>query len=181
MKRLDGQDKLTESVRRQSLGPLLPLLQEEGALLETTLTLVGQERRAIRMRDLAKLEKTIAAKKDALKRLYAVEQQRKELLANWGLQNGLQGTDLTISGLLDLASEDGRAFLAHAYERLAGLVEAVSQANKVNAALLVRLLSNVQQSLSLVVSLQSGDVAYTATGSTITTSRRPKRLIERCV
>ncbi|MCL5256754.1 MAG: flagellar protein FlgN [Chloroflexi bacterium] len=181
MRKLDRQDKSVESARWQSLRPLLSLLQEEGNLLERMLTLAGQERTATRTRDLAKLEKAISSKKDVLDRVDAIEQQRKQLLDDWAGQNGFATGALTMSALIDLSPDEKRADLARAHERLNRLVAAVSESNEQNAAMLVRLLSNVQQSLSFVVGLQSRDFAYSASGSTVTASRNSKRLIEHCV
>jgi flagellar biosynthesis/type III secretory pathway chaperone len=162
------------------LGLLLPLLREEKVALDRILSLTKSERDATGKHNLRMLEDVISTKRDALSGLQDLERRRQELLDTWAAGAGLAEKRLTVSDLLGLAPADRRSELAIIQSTLADLVEEVSEANKVNAALLVQLLESVQHSLSFVVSLQSREFAYSANGAPVTTKRSMKTIIERC-
>jgi len=147
---------------------LITLIRDEEDVLEQFLDCLTRQKECIVANRIDLFDETVQEQETIITRIRALEAGRIEVVKSIAQLAGSED-DLTITRLIEMNLGETSEELRSLKRTLAGLIDRVKKANRVNQYLIKRSLSFIQKSVDLFIDEGEPTVVYTQNGS-----RRPR-------
>ena len=147
------------------INQLLGVLEGEGELYRSMLTVIGKEGKATVRSDLNALTKAGEEKENILVKLRLIEEQRIRLVREMAEALGYPPRDFTITMISQLVGEPFAGRLSQAGTELSTVLNTVKDANHRNKQLFEHSLELLRGSFNLLSELTRSDMVYYRTGN----------------
>ncbi len=156
------------------IGQLVGLIREEEEVLGQFLDCLTMQKECIVANKFDEFDETVLNQENLIRRIRALESGRIEVVSSIA---SLAGTDadLTITRLIELNLGESSEELRTLKKTLAGLIERIKKANKVNQYLIQRSLSFIQRNIDMFIDETDATETYLPNGSR--QQRGPSRLL----
>ncbi len=153
---------------------LVDLIREEEEVLGDFLDCLTLQKESIIANKFDQFDETVLSQENLIRRIRELESGRIEVV---GLIARIAGTDadLTITRLIELNLGESSEELRSLKKTLAGLIEKIKKANKVNQYLIKRSLSFIQRNIDMFIDESDTTEMYLPNGSR--QQRGPSRLL----
>jgi flagellar biosynthesis/type III secretory pathway chaperone len=147
---------------------LIGLIRDEEQVLEDFLDCLTRQKEFIIQNQVEKFDLTVQEQESLITRIRELEAGRIEVVRTIALQAGSED-DLTITRLIELNLGETSDELKSLKRTLAGLIERIKKANRVNQYLIKRSLSFIQKNIDMFIDEGDAMAIYLPNGS-----RRPR-------
>lgn len=153
---------------------LVGLIREEEEVLGQFLDCLTLQKECIVTNQFDQFDETVLNQENLIKRIRALESGRIEVVSSIARIAGTDA-DLTITRLIELNLGESSEELRSLKKTLAGLIDRIKKANKVNQYLIKRSLSFIQRNIDMFIDETDATEMYLPNGSR--QQRGPSRLL----
>lgn len=147
---------------------LIALIRDEEEVLELFLDCLTHQKECIVTNQVEQFDETVQQQERLIARIRELEAGRGEVVGSIARQAGTE-VDLTITRLIEMNLGESSDELKSLKRTLAGLIERIKKANRVNQYLIKRSLSFVQRNIEMFIDEGDLTAIYLPNGS-----RRPR-------
>lgn len=149
---------------RELVDELIELIRDEEKVLEDFLNCLSRQKESIVQNNLESFNATVQEEESLIERVRELETGRIKVVQRIAHTAGGQADDLTLTRLIELNLGEDSEELKALKRTLAGLVDRVRRAIKVNQYLLKRSLSYIQKNVDWFIDEDNLNVVYTPRG-----------------
>jgi len=153
---------------------LVELIREEEEVLGQFLDCLTLQKECIVTNKFDQFDETVLSQENLIRRIRELESGRIEVVGSIARRAGTEA-DLTITRLIELNLGESSEELRNLKKTLAGLIERIKKANKVNQYLIKRSLSFIQRNIDMFIDEGDATEMYLPNGSR--QLRGPSRLL----
>lgn len=153
---------------------LVSLIREEEETLQQFLDCLSQQKESIVSNKFDQFDKTVQLQERLIQRIRELESGRVEVVGSIARLAGTDA-DLTITRLIEMNLGESSEELRLLKKTLAGLIEKIKKANKVNQYLIKRSLTFIQRNIDMFIDESDVSEMYLPNGSR--QQRGPSRLL----
>ncbi len=144
---------------------LIDLIRREEEILERFLDCLDRQKGFIVQNKVDEFDQTVREEEELIEQIRANEEARMALVKSIATTTGSKEDELTLTRLIELNLGESSSDLKNLKRGLAGLVERIKRANRVNQYLIRRSLSFVQKNIDWFIDEGNLNVIYGRDGN----------------
>ena len=149
----------------EAIEKLINLIKEEETVLSTFLDCLNRQKEFIIQNRVDDFDKTVSEEEKLIDHIRELERGRMELVSEIANSAGTGDDELTLTRLIELNMGESSSELKQLKRTLAGLVERIKKANRINQYLIRRSLSFIQKGIDRFIDDNNLNVIYKPDGS----------------
>ncbi len=146
------------------LDELIILIRDEEKVLENFLDCLTRQKEFIVQNNVVMFDETVKEEESLISRIKELEEGRIEVVRSIAAGAGSAGDELTLTRLIEMNLGENSDELKSLKRTLAGLVERIKRANRINQYLIKRSLSFIQKNINWFIDDTNLNLIYSPNG-----------------